>query len=222
MGCQGVFRNAVLRDRIVLRGVLKTRKVAGASEFSSEEKLKNDKKQESAFYRIDDYIVGNRLYLDAEINKDNLSKRFKISTSQLSMLINGHCGCNFSDYINKQRVNQAKELLKDDSFSGYTIVAIGLECGFNSKSTFYSAFKKITGVIPVQFKKRISYFYWVITLAVTINYKSCFHFSMRYSKQTENFNFRSVCYIDFTCYNKVLFICGFKPLKRDVTCRCYK
>jgi AraC-like DNA-binding protein len=53
------------------------------------------------------------------------------------------------------RVNQAKSLLLDADYSNYTITSIGLESGFNSKSTFYTVFKKHSGCTPVQFKEAI-------------------------------------------------------------------
>ena len=67
--------------------------------------------------------------------------------------MNTYAGSNFSDYINSYRVEEAKKLLADTTFDNYTIVAVGLECGFNSKSTFYNAFKKFTGVTPTVYKK---------------------------------------------------------------------
>jgi len=52
------------------------------------------------------------------------------------------------------RVEEAKTYLIDNEFANYTLVAIGLEAGFNSKSAFNSSFKKITGKTPSQFKQR--------------------------------------------------------------------
>jgi AraC-like DNA-binding protein len=43
-------------------------------------------------------------------------------------------------------------MLKDDSFSNYTITAIGLEAGFNSNASFYRAFKKQTNVSPSDYR----------------------------------------------------------------------
>ncbi|WCC44285.1 AraC family transcriptional regulator [Tenacibaculum finnmarkense] len=55
--------------------------------------------------------------------------------------------------MNEKKVKQAKVLLLDPNYSNYTITSIGLESGFNSKSTFFTVFKKQSGYTPVQFKK---------------------------------------------------------------------
>ncbi len=52
------------------------------------------------------------------------------------------------------RVEQAKTLLLDPEYENYTITSIGLESGFNSKSTFYTVFKKYSGSTPVEFKNK--------------------------------------------------------------------
>ena len=81
-----------------------------------------------------------------------LSEELGMSTSHFSKVVNSVSKQNFSDYINSYRVDQAKQLLSDKDFENYTIVAIGLECGFNSKSTFYTAFKKFTSQTPTEFR----------------------------------------------------------------------
>ena len=86
---------------------------------------------------------------------DALAGDLKISSSLLSQIINNYGKNNFADYINKYRVEQVKELLIDDNYKDYTIRAIGLESGFNSKSTFYTAFKKFTHLTPVNYKKQV-------------------------------------------------------------------
>ena len=84
---------------------------------------------------------------------EKTAEALELSQGHLSKIINTELGVGFKDYINALRVEEAKTYLLDKEFSNYTLVAIGLEAGFNSKSAFNSSFKKITGETPSQFKK---------------------------------------------------------------------
>ena len=52
------------------------------------------------------------------------------------------------------KISQAKLLLLNPEYEDYTITSIGLESGFNSKSTFYTVFKKHTGLTPNEYKNK--------------------------------------------------------------------
>ena len=154
VGYQGFFRYVMLKDRIGLRASL--RKTGESIRFESSNKnlARKTNKSENTFKRIDDYINTNRRYLDSGLSLEKLGEEVQIGTSTLSKLINENFDGNFSDYINQLRVEEAKKALLNTEFINYTIVAIGLECGFNSKSTFYTAFGKITGKTPSEFRKQ--------------------------------------------------------------------
>ncbi|WP_075343034.1 helix-turn-helix domain-containing protein [Tenacibaculum agarivorans] len=92
------------------------------------------------------------LYLNADITISKLAKEFQISSHVLSQFMNNNLGKSFSSYINELRIEKAKTLLC--SQKGYSIENIGYESGFNSKSTFYTTFKKITGITPSEYQKR--------------------------------------------------------------------
>lgn len=147
VGYQAFFRYVVLKDRVLLRKEIRKNITLDVSERTDQ------KKGEVAFAEIDSYISENQKFLDPLLSLENLAEELGMGTSTLSRLMNAHAGSNFSDYINKFRTEEAKKLLSDDSFSAYTIVAIGLECGFNSKSTFYSAFKRFAGQTPTAYRK---------------------------------------------------------------------
>lgn len=105
------------------------------------------------FQRINDYIIEEEKYLDINVSLNNIASRFGITAGYMSKLINSHTGKNFSDYINQQRVNVAKEMIQNPQFAHYKIESIGLESGFKSKSNFYTAFKKFSGQTPAQFRR---------------------------------------------------------------------
>ena len=75
--------------------------------------------------------------------------------SELSQLINSSLDINFTSLINYYRVSDVKNMLLDPTFNKYSILSIGLEAGFKSKSAFYDTFKKETGSTPNQYKNKV-------------------------------------------------------------------
>lgn len=90
-------------------------------------------------------------YLNSKITITDVAKELKITSQNLSQVINEKTGLNFNEYINSLRIEEAKKILTSDSYNKLTINAIALKSGFNSKSPFYAAFKKHTGLTPKEF-----------------------------------------------------------------------
>ncbi len=105
------------------------------------------------FFKINAYITSEKKYLSSEVNLIAIAEQFKISGGYLSQLINIHTQKNFNDYINELRIEDSKKMLVDTRYNNYSIDSIGIECGFKSKSNFYTMFKKFTGSTPSQYKK---------------------------------------------------------------------
>ncbi len=154
VGYQAFFQYVLLTDRIVLRTKIRKGDTHLKARAQSELEPPRQEKEGVAFLTIDKYIIGNQRFLDPYLSMETLAKELSMGTSSLSKMVNQYAENNFSDYINSYRVEEAKKLLNDPDFASYTIVAIGLECGFNSKSTFYSAFRKFTGLTPTEYRKR--------------------------------------------------------------------
>ena len=156
IGYQGFYKYNVVQDRISLRSTIANNNVLITSDVESNKHSNSDEgyneKHQKEFEAIKNHIIKNKLYLDPLLSMEIITSEMGISKSHFSKLINTYSTFNFSDFINSLRVKQAKKFLSNDEFSDYTIVAIGLECGFNSKSTFYSAFKKFTSQTPTSFR----------------------------------------------------------------------
>ncbi len=105
--------------------------------------------------QITEYLESSKSYLKNEFNISALSKELNISSNIISMVINSKAGSNFPDYINSLRIQKATELLKDNKSHKLTIEAIGFECGFNNRTSFYNAFRKHTGKLPTEYIKTI-------------------------------------------------------------------
>ena len=162
VGFKGLFRYRVMEDRIVLRENIKkginTKKIQALNidlsgiPFDKSQEIKSER-QKQLFDDIQSYVLEHKKFTDPYLSLESLAKELKISKGHLSFLINTYSGQNFSDYINELRVVQVKKWILDHDFVNYTIESIGLESGFNSKSTFYNAFKKFTDLTPSQFKQ---------------------------------------------------------------------
>ena len=100
-------------------------------------------------------IETEKLYLDAQLSMDILSEKLDLSNGYLSKIINQKEGKNFYDFINAYRVSEVKANLINPDYSHYSILGIGLEAGFKSKSTFNAVFKKMTGMTPSNYKKTL-------------------------------------------------------------------
>jgi len=152
IGYQGLYRYNVVQDRILLRrDILQNQKYIDASKILATKT--NSHKYEQEFDKVREYVIDNKRFLDPNLTMHSLSAELGMSASQLSKLINAFSDHNFSDFINSLRVEQAKKLLADPDFTKYTVVSVGLECGFNSRSTFYSAFKKFTSKTPTDYQE---------------------------------------------------------------------
>jgi len=92
-------------------------------------------------------------YLDFGLTLQKLSIQTDIPEKELSILINHQLNKHFFDFINEYRINDAKTLLQDPAKKGLTVLEILYEVGFNSKSSFYTAFKKATNQTPTAYRK---------------------------------------------------------------------
>lgn len=118
----------------------------------------NLKEEQKAKYleRLESKMKAEKYFQEPELTIQQLSEQINIPTNYLSQVINEKLHCNFLDFINQHRVEAAKELLINPNFKHYSIIAIGYEGGFNSKSTFYTAFKKFTNTTPGEFRKTMT------------------------------------------------------------------
>ena len=115
--------------------------------------LNSPSEDHSVFTKFESLLINDRLYLDPLLGLDQVAKKLGFSHGYLSQVISKNSEFSFNDYVNKLRVETAKKMLEDSDFDNYTVIAIGLEAGFKTKSTFYAAFKKFTNTTPSGFKK---------------------------------------------------------------------
>ena len=152
IGYQGFRSYTVLSERIEIRKTIANEIPKSFTLLSDEKQTENSNLDQ--FIIIENHFNQTDCYMNADFSLKKLSEDLNFSESYLSKKIRQHYNFNFSDFVNSYRVEKAKEYLKAQEFDNYTIESIGLECGFNSKSTFYLSFNKFTGTTPTEFRKK--------------------------------------------------------------------
>lgn len=93
----------------------------------------------------------DKKYLDPDLTAIRIASEAGISRHHLSEVLARHFGMSFYDFVNGYRVREFQERVSSGKYTHLTLFGLALECGFSSKSSFNSIFKKATGVTPSQF-----------------------------------------------------------------------
>jgi len=102
--------------------------------------------------KIEDHMLDEKPYLLPLLNLEQLASQLSMHPRALSVAINKHFKTNFYEFVNSYRINEAKIILSDPEHKHKTMIDISYECGFNSKATYNSFFKKLVGSTPSQYR----------------------------------------------------------------------
>ncbi|MEM8527038.1 MAG: helix-turn-helix transcriptional regulator [Bacteroidota bacterium] len=103
--------------------------------------------------QLSQIMTTQELYKSPNLKLPDVAKQMNLLPHRLSQLLNDNLGKNFPSFLNEYRIEAAKKMIQ--IYPDYALEAIGYDCGFNSKSTFYSTFKKLTGTTPAKFKSAL-------------------------------------------------------------------
>lgn len=92
-----------------------------------------------------------KYYLSASPTLPDLAKKLHATTNNVSQVINERLQVSFPDLLAKYRIQEAQRLMRDPA-NNDTIEGIAYTVGYQSKSTFHSAFKRLTGQTPAEYK----------------------------------------------------------------------
>lgn len=106
--------------------------------------------------KLDNLMKTEKPYLNSDLKLPELALLIDISPHNLSEILNTKMNKNFFDYVNHFRVEEVKQLIENDKNKIYNLLALAMEAGFSSKSSFNSIFKKHTGITPSQFRDSIN------------------------------------------------------------------
>lgn len=103
--------------------------------------------------KLNKMMKSEKLFLNPELSILELAESISIPSYQLSYVLNEHMKQSFYNYINGLRIEEAKHQLINPENDQFTILAISLDVGFKSKTTFNSVFKKSTGITPSAYRQ---------------------------------------------------------------------
>lgn len=162
---QGLYKFKLAQDQSAIRALLEGRMEASTKQMKSvieENPVTSTSMNKGAsihspensyLQQLDELIQHQKLYKDPQLSRESIAAELGISAGYLSQLLSAQADVNFSSYINRYRIEEVKTLLKDPECDKYSLMAIGREAGFQSKSAFYTTFKKMVGMTPHQFKQ---------------------------------------------------------------------
>lgn len=104
---------------------------------------------------IEETMRETKPYLQPRITLNDLSDLTGINRNLLSRIINEHYNKNFFDFINMYRIEEFKSIAESNRNENLTILALAYQAGFNSKTTFNTAFKKLTNKTPGEYYKNV-------------------------------------------------------------------
>lgn len=113
------------------------------------------------FQKLELLCKEQHIYTDSTLNREKIAEKLGISAGYVSQIVNTITGDNFANYINQYRVEAVKEMISNSEYENYNLLAMGLESGFTSKTTFYKAFKKVTGQTPNEYKNTLNKYQFV-------------------------------------------------------------
>jgi AraC-like DNA-binding protein len=113
----------------------------------------SESKRKQYLAKLEKFVQEKKPYLSSTINLNELADMVGIPPRSLSEVLNDSLNRNFFDFINTYRINEAEQLLINSEDPSLTVSEILYDVGFNSKSAFYSAFKKYKGYSPSQLKQ---------------------------------------------------------------------
>jgi len=101
---------------------------------------------------LQNHLIALKINNQNEIQDDS-KKQINVPSRDLSIAINHNLNKHFFDFVNEYRIKKAMEIFKNTTDEKLTVLEVLYEVGFNSKSSFNTAFKKFTGTTPSEYRK---------------------------------------------------------------------
>lgn len=132
-------------------------KFSGDYGKESEKYTKSGLKDKQAIIYLNQLISvmeNEKPYLNRDLSIQDLSEITGIPRHHITQVLNEKHGRNFFTFINEYRVREVISRFEDPKNNNFTILAIAFDSGFNSKTTFNTIFKNITGITPSEYREK--------------------------------------------------------------------
>ena len=106
--------------------------------------------EEQLYARLISLMNQEQVFKDPELNRDDLSNRLGTNRTYLSDAVKACTGQTLSEFVNRHRLRWAAETLASDTDS--SVISVGEDAGFNSRSTFYRLFQEQFGMSPSDYR----------------------------------------------------------------------
>lgn len=138
-------------DRVIVNQLLEF------SATADQVKLEEAKEQDDISQESKDDLVflmsEKQLFKNPQLSISDIAQQIGTHPKQISTIVNKGFGVNFNDWVNQYRVQEVISHIDAGELETKTLLALAIDAGFNSKSTFNRAFKKQMGISPNQYVK---------------------------------------------------------------------
>jgi AraC-like DNA-binding protein len=152
IGYLGLSRSGVFTELVSIESK-EIEKIEITNEKYEKSGLSKEKADE--FYqKLIQLMDDEKIFKQNKLTLGELAKMLAISSHNLSEVINTKTEMNFFDFINRYRIEEVKrEIIKKEN-DNLTLLAIAMDSGFNSKSSFNTLFKKYEKITPTEYRKK--------------------------------------------------------------------
>lgn len=153
IGYMGLSRSGIFTELVQIKTINSSQNVNENYNKRYEKSGLSNEKADECQRNLLQIMESEKPYKNNNLTLSDLASLLKISSHNLSEIINTKGGKNFFDFINYYRIEEVKKELINPSKQNLTILAIAMDAGFNSKTSFNTLFKKYVGTTPTQFRE---------------------------------------------------------------------
>ncbi len=147
------IRWAVLKIRTIVKAYQEKKATLAVKKYK--DSILTSSKSKDLANTLERYMTEEKPFLNDSIDLNSLASAIGEHPKSLSQAINENFNRNFFEYVNSFRIKEAQRMLADPEYNNHKIYEVMYAVGFNSRSSFNTAFKKMTGCTAKQFREEV-------------------------------------------------------------------